>query len=60
MAQNINPFSSTQNTPPKATEGKQPMPKDNHAVSKRYEKYGFVKTAGENCRVGCFVFIAGR
>ncbi|KAH0948186.1 hypothetical protein HN011_012317 [Eciton burchellii] len=38
MAQNVNPFSSTQNTPPKATEGKQPMPKDNHAVSKRLQK----------------------
>jgi len=60
MAQNVNPFSSTQNTPPKATEGKQPMPKDNHAVSKRYEKYGFVKTASENCRVDCFVFITER
>jgi len=60
MAQNVNPFSSTQNTPPKATEGKQPMPKDNHAVSKRYEKYGFIKIADENCRVGCFVSVAER
>lgn len=36
MAQNVNPFSSTQNTPTKATEEKQSLPKDNHAVSKRY------------------------
>lgn len=38
MAQNVNPFSSTQNTPTKATEEKQSLPKDNHAVSKRYVK----------------------
>jgi len=36
MAQNVNPFSSTQNTPTKAAEEKQSLPKDNHAVSKRY------------------------
>lgn len=37
MAQNVNPFSSMQNTPTKAAEEKQSLPKDNHAVSKRYE-----------------------
>lgn len=37
MAQNINPFYSSQNTPNKATEEKQNIPKDNHAVSKRYD-----------------------
>ena len=37
MAQNVNPFSpQTGNTPTKATEEKQNLPKDNHAVSKRY------------------------
>ncbi|EFN64120.1 Ubiquitin-conjugating enzyme E2 C [Camponotus japonicus] len=38
MAQNVNPFSSTQNTPTKAAEEKQSLPKDNHAVSKRLQK----------------------
>lgn len=38
MAQNINPFYSSQNTPSKATEEKQSKPKDNHAVSKRLQK----------------------
>lgn len=36
MAQNVNPFSAMQNTPTKAAEEKQSLPKDNHAVSKRY------------------------
>lgn len=35
MAQNINPFYSSQSTPNKAKEEKQNVPKDNHAVSKR-------------------------
>lgn len=35
MAQNVNPFCSSQNTPNKAAEEKQNVPKDNHAVSKR-------------------------
>lgn len=38
MAQNVNPFSSMQNTPTKAAEEKQSLPKDNHAVSKRLQK----------------------
>ncbi|XP_078038006.1 ubiquitin conjugating enzyme vih [Augochlora pura] len=38
MAQNINPFYSSQNAPNKATEEKQSIPKDNHAVSKRLQK----------------------
>jgi len=40
MAQNVNPFSSMQNTPTKAAEEKQSLPKDNHAVSKRYAESG--------------------
>ncbi|CAL7934697.1 unnamed protein product [Xylocopa violacea] len=38
MAQNINPFYSSQNAPSKAAEEKQNIPKDNHAVSKRLQK----------------------
>ncbi|XP_015524227.1 ubiquitin-conjugating enzyme E2 C [Neodiprion pinetum] len=38
MAQNINPFYSSQSTPNKAKEEKQNVPKDNHAVSKRLQK----------------------
>lgn len=38
MAQNINPFYSSQNAPSKATEEKQNIPKDKHAVSKRLQK----------------------
>lgn len=38
MAQNINPFYSSQNTPSKAAEEKQNIPKDKHAVSKRLQK----------------------
>lgn len=36
MAQNINPFYSSQNPQNKAKEEKPNLPKDNHAVSKRY------------------------
>ena len=39
MAQNINPFYSSQNAPSKAAEEKQNIPKDNHAVSKRYANF---------------------
>lgn len=39
MAQNINPFYSSQNTPSKAAEEKQNIPKDKHAVSKRYANF---------------------
>lgn len=35
MAQNINPFYSSPSANSKATEEKQNIPKDNHAVSKR-------------------------
>lgn len=38
MAQNVNPFYSSQNTSNKAAEEKQNAPKDNHAVSKRLQK----------------------
>lgn len=36
MAQNINPFYSSQNPQNKSKEEKPNLPKDNHAVSKRY------------------------
>jgi hypothetical protein len=39
MAQNINPFYSSHGAQSKAREEKQNMPKDNHAVSKRYERH---------------------
>lgn len=39
MAQNINPFYSSQNAPSKPAEEKQNIPKDNHAVSKRYANF---------------------
>ncbi|XP_051168703.1 ubiquitin-conjugating enzyme E2 C [Leptopilina boulardi] len=38
MAQNINPFYSSQNPQNKAKEEKPNLPKDNHAVSKRLQK----------------------
>ncbi|CAD6214682.1 GSCOCG00004177001-RA-CDS [Cotesia congregata] len=38
MAQNINPFYSSPSANSKATEEKQNIPKDNHAVSKRLQK----------------------
>lgn len=39
MAQNINPFYSSQNAPSKAAEEKQNISKDKHAVSKRYANF---------------------
>ncbi|OXU23651.1 ubiquitin-conjugating enzyme E2 C [Nasonia vitripennis] len=38
MAQNINPYYSSQGAQSKSREEKQSMPKDNHAVSKRLQK----------------------